>query len=82
MKVIITGATGMVGEGVLLTCFEDPEIIEIRSVSRRPLVGVTQPKLKEYIVTDFLTLRITTKSLPGTKLDMAHQLKAPATFGG
>ncbi len=35
MKVIVTGATGMVGEGVLLECLENPAIAEVLSVSRR-----------------------------------------------
>ena len=36
MKVILTGATGMVGEGVLLGCLESPEVEHVLSVSRRP----------------------------------------------
>jgi len=55
MKIIITGTTGMVGEGVLLECLNQPQIKEILSVSRKP-TGLTHPKLKEYIVSDFLSL--------------------------
>lgn len=33
MKIIITGATGMVGEGVLLECLEHQLITEVLSVS-------------------------------------------------
>jgi uncharacterized protein YbjT (DUF2867 family) len=53
MKVIITGATGMVGKGVLLECLDHPEITEVLSISRRSL-EMNHPKLKELIHKDFL----------------------------
>ena len=56
MKVIITGTTGMVGEGVLLECLTNPQVTEVLSVSRKP-AGISHPKLKEYIVPDFLSLK-------------------------
>jgi FlaA1/EpsC-like NDP-sugar epimerase len=37
LKVIITGSTGMVGEGVLLVCLRDPDIEKILVINRRPL---------------------------------------------
>ena len=52
MKIIITGITGMVGEGVLLECLEHPMVNEVLSVSRRP-AGFSHSKLKEYIVPAF-----------------------------
>jgi nucleoside-diphosphate-sugar epimerase len=55
LKVIITGATGMVGEGVLLECLEHPAIEQVLIVNRRSY-GATHPKLKECIVPDFLNL--------------------------
>jgi uncharacterized protein YbjT (DUF2867 family) len=55
MRVILTGATGMVGEGVLLTILEDPRVTEVLSVSRKPC-GHTHPKLKEQLAPDFLAL--------------------------
>lgn len=51
-KVIITGATGMVGEGVLLHCLESAEIESVLVIGRRPL-GRQHPKLKELILADF-----------------------------
>ncbi len=39
MKVILTGATGMVGEGVLLECLENPAVEQVLSVSRRTCGG-------------------------------------------
>jgi uncharacterized protein YbjT (DUF2867 family) len=55
MKIILTGATGMIGEGILIECLNDARISEILSVSRRPS-GKTHPKLKEYVVPEFLDL--------------------------
>jgi len=56
MKVIITGTTGRVGEGVLLECLTNPEVTEVLSVGRKS-IGIKHPKLKEYIVSDFLSLK-------------------------
>lgn len=64
MKVIITGATGMVGEGILLECLAHPQVTEVLSVSRKP-TGITHPKLKEYIVADFLSLKEADEMLKG-----------------
>lgn len=64
MKVIITGTTGMVGEGVLLACLAHPDISEILSVSRKE-TGVSHPKLKAYIVKDFTKLEENDAQLHG-----------------
>ncbi|MBL7712076.1 MAG: epimerase [Chitinophagaceae bacterium] len=63
-KIILTGATGMVGEGVLLACLDHPQIAAVLSVSRRSC-GRTHPKLKEYIVPDFLALKEGDEQLKG-----------------
>jgi uncharacterized protein YbjT (DUF2867 family) len=55
IKVIVTGATGMVGEGVLLECLTHPAIAQVLSVSRKPC-GITHGKLHECLVADFLDL--------------------------
>lgn len=52
MKVIITGATGMVGKGVLLECLDHPDVKEVLSIGRRSL-NFKHPKLKELIHSDF-----------------------------
>jgi hypothetical protein len=54
-KVIITGATGMVGEGVLQECLISPEVEEILIINRKPS-GISDPKLREIIHTDFFDL--------------------------
>ncbi|GAB3655772.1 epimerase [Echinicola sediminis] len=52
MKVIITGATGMIGKGVLLECLDQDNITEVLSISRRSL-GIKHPKIKELLHGDF-----------------------------
>lgn len=48
---IITGATGMVGEGVLLECLENENVEKIYVVGRRSC-GIMHPKLTEIIHQD------------------------------
>jgi uncharacterized protein YbjT (DUF2867 family) len=55
VKAIITGATGMVGEGVLLECLNHPDVEQILVINRRP-GGRSHPKLREIIHTDFFDL--------------------------
>jgi hypothetical protein len=64
LKIIITGATGMVGEGVLFECLEHSAIAQVLMVNRRPY-SATHPKLKELIVPDFLDLDRFTSKLSG-----------------
>lgn len=64
MKIILTGATGMVGEGVLLECLENPAVSEILSVSRKPS-GKRHAKLKEYVIPDFLKIDLSDDNLKG-----------------
>ncbi len=55
LRVIITGTTGMVGEGVLHECLQNPDITAVLLINRKPL-GITHPKLKEIIHSDFFEL--------------------------
>lgn len=64
MKVIITGATGMVGRGVLLECLDHPEIETVLTIGRNP-VGVSHPKLKELIHSNFSDFTQVTSDLEG-----------------
>jgi len=52
INVIVTGATGMVGEGVLHECLLSPDVEKVLIINRRPS-GITHPKLKEIIHTNF-----------------------------
>jgi nucleoside-diphosphate-sugar epimerase len=55
MKVIITGATGMVGEGVLMECLQNPAVSAVLIISRKHY-ELQHPKLKELLVPDFFQL--------------------------
>lgn len=55
LNVIITGATGMVGEGVLHECLQHPDVEKILVINRKSC-GVSHPKLSEIIHTDFYDL--------------------------
>jgi nucleoside-diphosphate-sugar epimerase len=55
MKVIVTGATGMVGEGVLLECLAHPDVVEVLVINRKP-GGRAHPKLRELVHGDFFNL--------------------------
>ncbi|WP_316752861.1 epimerase [Pedobacter gandavensis] len=64
IKAIITGATGMVGEGVLLTSLEHPDVAEVLVINRKP-GGLSHPKLKEIIHKDFFNLAALDSQLEG-----------------
>lgn len=64
MKVIITGATGMVGKGVLLECLDHNSIDEVLIIGRSPL-GLRHPKLEELIHKDFTSFASVEKQLEG-----------------
>jgi len=64
IKVIITGASGMVGEGVLLECIRHPEVESIVVVGRRPC-GVVHQKVKELLIPDFFALNSIESELRG-----------------
>lgn len=55
MKVILFGATGMVGQSVLRECLLDPGVESVLSISRRPL-GQEHKKLKELVAADLFDL--------------------------
>ena len=52
MRVLLFGATGMIGSGVLLECLDSPEVTSVTSISRRP-GNVTHAKLTERLHGDF-----------------------------
>jgi uncharacterized protein YbjT (DUF2867 family) len=52
MKVLLFGATGMIGQGVLRECLLDPQVTEVLSVGRS-LSGQAHPKLREILHQDF-----------------------------
>src|SRR5678815_810776 len=64
IKAILTGATGMVGEGVLHECLLHDDVEEVLVVGRRSC-GVNHTKLKEIIVPNFFDLSLIENQLSG-----------------
>lgn len=64
IKVIITGATGMAGEGVLLECVAHPGVESVLVLSRRSC-GYIHPKLTEVLHGDFMDLSPVADKLKG-----------------
>jgi hypothetical protein len=64
VKAIITGSTGMVGEGVLHECLLSPLVEQVLVINRRSC-GVTHPKLKEILHNDFSDFSAIESSLQG-----------------
>ena len=55
IRAIVTGATGMVGEGVLHECLLHPNVEAVLIINRRPS-GISHPRLKEIVHADLLDL--------------------------
>ena len=64
IKAIVFGATGMVGEGVLHITLNDPDVESVLVISRKPC-GITHPKLKELVHTDFFNFSPLEEQLRG-----------------
>jgi len=64
MKVIIFGATGMIGQGVLRECLLDPEVEAVLTIGRRA-TGRAEPKLHELVLDDLHDYSSVTDKLAG-----------------
>jgi uncharacterized protein YbjT (DUF2867 family) len=64
MKVVLFGATGMVGQGVLRECLADAGVESVLAVGRRP-TGRSHPKLREIVHDDFLDFSAIEPELTG-----------------
>jgi uncharacterized protein YbjT (DUF2867 family) len=64
LKVIVTGATGMVGEGVLHECLQHPDISHVLVLSRKTC-GIAHPKLTEVLHSNFFDLSPVENQLSG-----------------
>jgi uncharacterized protein YbjT (DUF2867 family) len=51
MKVLVFGATGMVGQGILRECLLDPAVEQVQTVGRST-TGIRDPKLREIVHRD------------------------------
>lgn len=64
IKAIVTGATGMVGEGVLHVCLAHPDVEKVLVINRKP-GGVQHPKLVEIVHDTFYDLSSIEPQLTG-----------------
>jgi uncharacterized protein YbjT (DUF2867 family) len=64
IKAIVTGATGMVGEGVLHECLNHGDVEKVLVIGRRSC-GITHPKLKELVHGNLYDLSAIEKQLVG-----------------
>lgn len=64
MKVLLFGATGMVGRGVLLECLRDPEAELVVTMGRKP-TGIHDAKLREIVRGDLLNYAGMEEALAG-----------------
>jgi uncharacterized protein YbjT (DUF2867 family) len=64
IKAIITGSTGMVGEGVLHGCLKHPQVESVLVINRKPC-HVKHDKLTEIIHPDFLDILPIKEQLKG-----------------
>ncbi len=64
MKGIVTGATGMVGSGVLLECLDHADVDRVLCLGRGP-VGRSHPKLSEVVRSDLFDLAPVEAELAG-----------------
>jgi uncharacterized protein YbjT (DUF2867 family) len=64
MRVMLFGATGMVGQGVLRECLLDDRVDQVLAVGRTA-TGVTDPKLREIVRPDLTDLSAVATELTG-----------------
>jgi uncharacterized protein YbjT (DUF2867 family) len=55
MRILITGANGLVGQGVLRECLQAPDVTQVVALGRRPS-GQSHAKLSDLICPDFADL--------------------------
>ncbi|MDQ6770020.1 MAG: NAD-dependent epimerase/dehydratase family protein [Gemmatimonadota bacterium] len=89
MKVLLFGATGMIGQGVLRECLLDPEVTRVVTVGRR-LTGQRHAKLSEIVHADLAALDSLAPQLTGfdacffcvgvSALGMTEEKYARATY--
>ncbi|HEY4066804.1 MAG TPA: NAD(P)H-binding protein [Burkholderiaceae bacterium] len=64
MKILLFGASGMVGQGVLRECLAAPDVNQVNAVGRAPLAQ-THPKLQHVVAPDLADLHDAEAGLKG-----------------
>ncbi|MEI6907736.1 semialdehyde dehydrogenase, partial [Klebsiella pneumoniae] len=55
MRIVLFGASGMVGQGALLACLKASDVTESIVVGRQSLRGYDDPRIKVVVVPDLKT---------------------------
>ncbi len=64
MNIVIFGATGMIGQGVLRECLHDPDVAAVTAVGRSP-TGASHPKLRDVVLRDLRSFAAVEADLRG-----------------
>jgi len=64
MKIVLFGATGMVGQGVLRECLREPQVEKVLAVGRTA-TGQSDPKLTELVLLDMFNFSAIEPQLKG-----------------
>lgn len=64
MKILVFGATGLAGSGVLRACLTAPDVTEVRSIARRT-TGIRDPRLHEILHDNYLDYTAITEAFTG-----------------
>jgi uncharacterized protein YbjT (DUF2867 family) len=78
LSVLVTGSTGMVGEGILQVCLQHPAVEKVVVLNRRS-VGFSHPKLTEILLSDFHQLKTVESQLIG--LDACYHCMGISSIG-
>lgn len=79
MRVVLIGATGMVGQGVLRACLAAEDVNEIIVLGRRALEGCADPRVKVFTVPDLASFRAMDDAF--TSVDACFFCAGVSSFG-
>ncbi|KWZ37979.1 semialdehyde dehydrogenase [Burkholderia savannae] len=79
MRVVLIGATGMVGQGVLRACLAAEDVAEIIVIGRRALEGGVDPRVKVFTLPDLASFRAMDDTFAG--VDACFFCAGVSSFG-
>jgi nucleoside-diphosphate-sugar epimerase len=76
MHVLLTGATGLLGQGVLHECLQAHDLRHVTALGRRE-TGVAHPRLREIVLPDFADAASVSQRLPASTARAHHPSARP-----